>query len=289
MIIQLLVGNMDLSDDRLSKIENLLVDMDERQTLTRFDTILFLSYPLVLLGITMLANLSQQFGILANVIFIGLNLGIVLLSISFLLGVFGAVFFIFFLYGYIKDDLHDRLFACRNMVFVLGGLIVAFLSGGAALLIRPLLVVSSSVLSGDFAFGISSLLVLSLASCELFFLDGVASTLVERILRWFDMALPRRVAAEAQALGYFRTSNSPKVRHRIFMAAKVFWVVTCGIYGVLVFLNITKIGVGGMMVYYLFGLFCLLLATLVVFNRDKIGVFWMKLIQKLRGNQYSST
>jgi hypothetical protein len=84
----------------------LLLDLNEKQRLSRFDTVMFLAYSLTLSGMVVLANLVLQPSYaLSNFDFYGIN------YVSILLGAIGffacgiVLTFLVFLRYYIRDSL----------------------------------------------------------------------------------------------------------------------------------------------------------------------------------------
>lgn len=91
--------------------------MNERQRLTRLDTVLFLVYPIVILGITLLANGFVQYQTLGNVKILGLPFNLLLFEGSFLFALGILYGFLYFIRAYLEDDLRRRILATRWLAF----------------------------------------------------------------------------------------------------------------------------------------------------------------------------
>jgi hypothetical protein len=76
--------------ETLERLVNLVDEMNERQRLTRLDTVMFLVYPMIILGITLLANGFAQYETLGEVEVRGLPFSFVLFygSVLFAGGIF---------------------------------------------------------------------------------------------------------------------------------------------------------------------------------------------------------
>jgi len=100
---------MSTNDERLSQIENKVEQLLQRQRLSRFDSLMFLAYPLVILGITVFANAFLRYGTMQGATIMGVSLSDVLLwsASSFAYGFVAG--FLIFLYGYATDSCRLRI------------------------------------------------------------------------------------------------------------------------------------------------------------------------------------
>jgi len=88
---------------------------------------MFLVYPLVIAGMTLLPNAYLQYQALQNVLIMGVALGSVLVVLT-LFFVFGLVVgFMRFVFAYLVDDLRGRIFAVRSLITFAGFLAIQLL------------------------------------------------------------------------------------------------------------------------------------------------------------------
>ena len=107
------------SDERLWRIEREVKLLQERQCISRFDNLMFLSYPLVILGLTLLTDAIRGYEQILQTSIMGVPGDILLLivfylGILFIIAVFGG--FGGFLYAYASDELNGRVRACENLL-----------------------------------------------------------------------------------------------------------------------------------------------------------------------------
>jgi hypothetical protein len=174
-------------DERLERIENRVEMLLERQRLSHFDNLMFLAYPIVILGITLSLTLSIQYEAMKSVLVFGVPLNEVVFGICYVfLSGFGVAFLIFGI-GYAKDSLHLRLTSLR---FLLGGL--ASLANAIALIIswRTL----SDILSGLQAIFPTNTVRLVILTPFLVAWLGIVALGTERFVRrvasWLEKSIP---------------------------------------------------------------------------------------------------
>jgi hypothetical protein len=103
-------------EERLARLENRLEEFLERQRLSKFDTLVFLAYPVVLGGITALASALWQYQTLSAVMIGRLPLTpiIGLLGLAFSFWIIGG--FLMFLRAYPTDDVSKRIWVFFHLV-----------------------------------------------------------------------------------------------------------------------------------------------------------------------------
>jgi hypothetical protein len=106
------VGDYSL-DQTLARLSNRLEELEEHQRLSRFDTVMFLTYPLITLVMTALANASVQTNpVLQQMRFFGIwtakDVFNAVYSPSLVFVVAG---FLYFVRSYLTDDLRGRMWS----------------------------------------------------------------------------------------------------------------------------------------------------------------------------------
>lgn len=113
------VKSMDSTTDPLEKSERLLREILEGQRLSRLDGVVFLSCPLLVAGITFLANQIQQlrFSDKIDFIFHGLSLLLMILILGYV-----AWGFIAYVRSSLANDIKGRARSCRKLLWGFSGL-----------------------------------------------------------------------------------------------------------------------------------------------------------------------
>jgi hypothetical protein len=179
------------SDERLWRIEHEVKLLEERQNISRFDNLMFLSYPLVILGLSLLINVIREYEMILQTSIMGVP-GYLIFEMVFYTGIVFILVVVFgfgkFLYAYATDDLSNRVDACAIFLFfpIVPIVSAIFLS------IVPVLVTLASI---------SNLLILSLlmplaCGISLFCIwGGIILGLECRLISWFHRNAPFASAA----------------------------------------------------------------------------------------------
>jgi len=114
-------------DETLKGIENRVEMLLERQRLSRFDNLMFLMYPLVILGITLSLSLSLQHEVIRSVQVWGVPL-VQLFEVFRILVPLGlGLTFLYFCLAYAMDRLGMRLVSLESLILILFALVVCVL------------------------------------------------------------------------------------------------------------------------------------------------------------------
>jgi len=192
-------------DKRLERIENRVEILLERQRLSRFDNLMFLTYPVVIFGITLSLTLSIQYDVIRNILLWG-NPMVLFLEVFralILVGLGGA--FLFFCLAYATDRLELRLASLR--------ILVVFTLGIVGWIFLTLLGLGVLALFGTFAAELIFLAPLILA----FAILGAEALgrLVDWVASWFEKRMPITVKAARASLGTFHRF----AKHRLVLKA----------------------------------------------------------------------
>jgi hypothetical protein len=101
---------MSHAEDRLAEIESLLQELLQRQRLSRFDTLMFLLYPVVIAGSTWILSVFWQMPILQDARVVGVPFTEILRIASVVI-FFLILGFLVFAYAYASDNIGLRAFA----------------------------------------------------------------------------------------------------------------------------------------------------------------------------------
>lgn len=253
-------------------MDNLLEEVVERQKLSRFDTVMFLAYPLLLSGISasvwVLSQRTIQDWMVGRVLELipGLVLFVTVFSIFFL--VILAWNIVHFIRGYLGDDIRARIRASHNVVASLGWLIGVMLVLFAVLPVfdlaaraaKGLISVLSWILA--FAFGVSIWLTASS------FWDEVTLWFWRKIALWSEKNLPHMLASAHVSFAgvlFYSAARARKPR-----GWRVGCVVICVIYSIMVALAAQARGLGGTGAYYIAFLIVLVIVTTAVLFQAKL-------------------
>jgi hypothetical protein len=259
------------TDERLTRVETLLQNLLERQRLTRFDTVMFLAYPLVIAGMTLLPNAYLQYQALQNVSIMGVALGsiLVVLTLFFVLGL--VVGFTRFVFAYLVDNLRGRILAARFLITFAGLLAIQLLLMFLGPQVLELARKDSSLV--PWGIPIPSILFTATLGFAIFELwEGMTDRFTKRILRWFETNAPLTLEASTIELVATR-QNLAKDAESSIRLASVSMCVACGFYGAMVILATRASGVLELAAYHAVFLAVLLVATLMVVVRKKIKTF----------------
>jgi hypothetical protein len=197
---------MNNVDERLERIENRIEMLLERQRLSRFDNLMFLIYPLVILGITLSLSLSLQYETVKSIQVSGVPLVQLfdVFRILFPLGL--GLTFLTFCLAYAMDKPGTRLVSLEGLIVILFALAVCVLG---------LLLTSWQILPGIFTVpaALLDMLLFGVALYSLFleargrFIGWVAS--------WLEKSMPTTLKAAQVSLD---TWHKPP-RHRLVIKA----------------------------------------------------------------------
>jgi hypothetical protein len=232
-------------DERLIVLRNMIEDLIERQRISRFDTILFLIYPVLLAGMTGLTNAILQYRALQSISILGIDfMAILALGSLFILGVLGVGFFSFIL-AYLHDDLIGRIRACVYLVGMSGfALQLLFL-----VYVLPEYNVFAEIQKPDV---LTSLvwLGLTLGTGGTWRSLWRASTSLSKqwITAWFERTAPRVSVAQ----GLFAADGDWRERQESpsLLGLKTGSLVICLAYGYMVIRLVQALGLQGAVVYH---------------------------------------
>jgi hypothetical protein len=208
------------ADDRLERIENRLEMLLERQRLSRFDNLMFLVYPMILLGITLSLSASTQYEAIRTIMIWGTPLTLILdiLRYGFSVG-FGLTFVIFCI-GYSTDSLNLRLFSIEALFTLLLSMTFVFLTLGMWQTLGGLF----ATFHGIFPSVAVRLLIVSPFLFALYgFVVGGVRRFVDRTASWFERSMPITFKQARISLKLYRTSKLPWPITRLI--SKVSWSV----------------------------------------------------------------
>jgi hypothetical protein len=241
-------------DTRLRKLESLAEDIVERQRLSRFDTVVFLLFPVLLLITTTLSNVITNYQSIVKIPTIGPL--IVKLLPSFLILPFGGLLFTFllFLKAYLGDDLKGRISAC-SLIYAYT---VIFLLFFVQTQIPALIYGWAEEGQGWFIASLPSLFSTVLILAAIYFVSSSQGSLSGRIAAWLQENVPRKWKAEGLS-----TERIPSQKAAYLLYGKLTWTVACGLYVIMFVLAIARGGLKAVSAIQ-FGLFLVL--VLVMFG-----------------------
>jgi hypothetical protein len=257
------LGKSTNTDDLFENdVENLAKGIVERQILSRFDTVVFLAYPIILLVMTYLANAILHYQSLPDIPFVGSSITTILwVAIA---GMFSllVVPFYRFLRAYLRDDLRGRISSCLDLVSY-GAIVLIF----SIELEIPILI--SPMLTGKYSYWLISdlpgLLAVFVAFAGVNLWHGVTASLAGAMAGWLNNNVPRKWEAAKLSL-----ENIPVVRANSFLWGKATWVIVCCLYAIIIGLTILADGFRGASVVHLSVLIILVLATIIILKRASI-------------------
>lgn len=173
--------------NRLVRIERTLEELDQRQRISRLDTVILLLHPILLAGIA--ALIALPYSSLVNIEFFGLKGGYILLVAS--VGLFfacGIVWgFVRYILSYLTNDVASRVRSCRKLAWGAIGmtfqLAIVLVGVPSSLWIGAHF--SNDVLTAFTAFWTIMVFVLVHAW------SGLVSKSSERIVFWIENNVPR--------------------------------------------------------------------------------------------------
>jgi hypothetical protein len=250
-------------DEHMARTESLLGELLERQRLSRFDTVMFLAYPIVILGMTVLPNAFLQY---QEISFMGVHLVYTVLPVSMAF-VFGLVVgFLYFVHVYLSDNLRGRMFAAQYVI--ING---SFLPFGLLLilLVTPIqelaLKGSSQILWGALPVALTGFL--TLTSIQL--MVGMTLRVSDKIAQWFETNVPIILKVNRTFLPRYDRDEKDVIED-IGLLIKFCWAVVCLLYGLMVILAVWADGLHGIAAYHTAILIGLICATLVVADRKRL-------------------
>ena len=251
-------------EERLTKLENLLDDMNERQRLTRFDTVMFLVYPVVIAATTLLASGFVQYETLGNVKVLGVALSSLLLygSLGIACGILYA--FLMFVLAYLADDLRRRILSARwvawGATFLGAQLLLVFSVAPITSSLEAITQGSNSSVPTILAF----IFVMSLTFLVISLADGMQELFAGLAVSWSRNNIPVRFSKMVPLKDF------SKSLHFSFLIGKIAWAAMCIDYAVMVALALLTKGLQQNIKYHSVTAFFLLSLTAVVFLRLRI-------------------
>lgn len=263
---------------RLERIENQVESLLERQRISRFDNLMLLVYPLVILGLTVLTNAIQPYATASRDPATG-PLETITLYIAYYGGIFFVLLmvvpFIQFIHAYAVDDLRGRVSACGLLsMFPVGLLIIVIamprswapiiwlaVKGPEPLLI--LLLFTSTVLS-PLCFSIAS-----------------GRWVERRLISWFErnawlaFAATRSVRLKrGRRLTFSEYGALLEMDMKSALClGKILWCASCLIYAAMVVGAIWVSGQFEFVTYYVAALTALLIVTPLIVSRRVRSLF----------------
>ena len=207
---------MSNPDERLERIENQVKILLERHRLSRFDNLMFLVYPLVILGTTLSFTISLQYDVIRSTQAWGVPLLPILEMLRLIfVGVFGVAFSIFVL-AYAKDSMKGRLMS----LYMLGIVFFAWTASVSSSLLSSMQI----ALPDTFTYWVQSLLWLSCGVAILYLAVEGLDRLLGHLAEWFEDSIPITRKEGKTNLGSWRKPD----RHHLTI--KVYWSIGLVIY-----------------------------------------------------------
>jgi len=110
-----------MSEEGLVRLEARLDELLERQRLSRFDNVFFLTYPVIILILSWLSNALWQAEALSSHRIFGTSLSALLSQVSLVFLMLVVLEFVMYVRAYYKDDLAARIYSSASLA---GGIIV---------------------------------------------------------------------------------------------------------------------------------------------------------------------
>jgi len=233
---------------QLHRMEAKLQEVAERQSLARFDNVMFLAYPFVIATSTLLGSMLWNYEALEKLWIFGLPLRDSLIAlIGFL--VIGAVLSFFgFLLAHMRDNMHGRVVAYSRFLLLCGTLPISFavlpaslslLAGLGKLNVPPLL--SNEIMAAPIVFSAGSLWIV------------LISRMCLRLLGWFEQNVPTRFASVRDSDRFYRNWS-----YTFLIGAKVGFVACWVIWSVVTALLLVRDGFSQVAFNNLLTLICLI-------------------------------
>jgi hypothetical protein len=176
----------DLQEEKLTRLEEQLIEVIERQRLSRLDTVLLMAYPLVILGISASSYAIVQLKNFGEVTIGAVPLSMLVGYVVFGFGLWGIIGFGTFLRAYLGDNMETRITASALFLFTSIAVveIIALVTGATFIAAFaweyvPTLGIGLSVVFDVGGFVTALVLGISLGFSTLF-----------RVERWFTTNLP---------------------------------------------------------------------------------------------------
>jgi hypothetical protein len=208
---------MNNVDERLKGIENRVEMLLECQCLSRFDNLMFLMYPLLILATTVSLTIAVQYGAMQKVFLWYVRLTDILDIFRILLFIGLGAAFVRFCHAYAKDSIRGRMTSVRILLWVLPW--IAFGVGGLFLYPKnptSLFPTPTSVLP----------LLLTVSIAVRFSADVTRDRGSSRIVSWFESAIPLTLKAAQVSLVFETSSTKLAASHGV----KFFWSVSFVMY-----------------------------------------------------------
>ena len=107
----------DLQEEKLTRLEEQLKEVIERQRLSRFDTVLLMAYPIVILGISALSYAIVQLKNFSEVTIGAVPASVLVGYVVFGFGAWGIIGFGTYLRAYLGDNIETRMSASALFLF----------------------------------------------------------------------------------------------------------------------------------------------------------------------------
>jgi hypothetical protein len=254
--------------ERLASLQNRVEDLLERQRLSRFDTLMFLAYPVVIAGITTFASVLWQYKTLSAVM-------IGRLTLTYVIALIGLAFFLWVVWGFIRfvrayptDSLTNRIRVFSHFVSSSYSAITVIFIVFADGLVADLIGKESSMLTEIFllTFSISTLTFLSLSH------EQLSSGATYKVALWFRKNMPRLYEESGPSLDNLENwVQSAKRRGRF---AEVIWfVLSLPSYAIMIALAVRAGGLQGTTAFHYWTLVALVaMSVVLVLRSSKMGM-----------------
>jgi hypothetical protein len=255
-----------MSEEELVRLEARLDEL-ERQRLSRFDNVFFLTYPVIILVMSWLSNALWQAEIVSSYRILGTSLSVLLTAMSLLFLMFVVLEFVAYVHAYYNDNLAARIVSSAN---VAGG-VIGVLGVGFAILFPERAI--DYLIEKHVVPQLSSAVVLFLWGFSAGFLSrGYVFSGTRRLLSvWFRQNVPLLVSRSNGREAIIRWCES---RSRPSTIEKILWFGLClSSYAVAVALIIRAEGhLCGETVVHYWVLVALIVGTIIVLGlRSKGG------------------
>jgi hypothetical protein len=183
---------------RLIRIERTIEELDQRQRMSRLDTVILLLHPIVLAGVTALITLPYSSLIKTEVFSLRGGLLIIVVSVSFFFLCGVVLGFVEYILSYLANDVARRVRSCRKLVWGLFGMAFQL----AALPIVPSLQYVGTHFSNDALAAFSIFWTIASGVCIRAW-SGLVSKSSEKITSWMEENVPRCLGGTGLSSGMY--------------------------------------------------------------------------------------
>jgi MFS family permease len=231
-------------EERLSRIEGMLQDLSERQRISRFDTLMFLMYPLTFFMMPLLTNALLNWKSFSEAKILGVSYADILFFFSVFIGLGMICTLLYFIRAYARDNLRERFVAFQGLMsFGITG----FSSGTvAAVAISTVGDLVLKYLPFDLVGWITRIaFILGSMFSAVSLVGWLIWKFEERVLSWLRHNIPLKAAID-------RVDSIELSKETTFLlrVGIVTWVAVWVSYGIIVINAIWVVGLEGVVVYH---------------------------------------